>query len=198
MSIDFVILLPLFAAILGSLITVIGNTIKENKKQKILEKQVESIMKESCKRVLVYLQAMKTEKYENALINLRYRIDGIETVVELISDFKLNNIIGNQIYVVFRIREQIQELLGDFKNFNENYFKVRQLEADINYLIKASAAKEEINHLEEEKNYHLKKLKKDYRKDHLRQIDDNISIFQTFIKEYNIIAKGIKEYNEKM
>ncbi|MEK5038960.1 hypothetical protein [Sporosarcina sp. FSL K6-3457] len=192
------IVATLLAAIFGALISVIGTNNKDAKNQRQYEKQVEKITKESCQRVLAYLQAMEKEDFDESSVNLKYRIAGIKVIEKLLSDFSLDKIIGDQIYVVYRVREQINDLICDLENANDNYFNTRQYIANLEFQLGTVSNESEGGYLKNEIEKNLEGLENNYNIDTRKQIKENIELFSCFIRDYDVISSEISKNNQSL
>lgn len=193
----FTVVATLLAAIFGALISVIGTNKKDKKKQLQYEEQVEKITKESCKRVQAYLQAMKKEGFDESSVNLRYRIAGIKVIETLLSDFSLDKIIGDQIYTIYRVREQINDLICDLENANDNFLNARQHIVNLEYKLGVSSGHDGV-YIKKEIEKVSGQIESRYNTDTQKAIKENIEFFSLIIKDYHDVGEKISEYNQNI
>lgn len=182
------------AALLGSFGTLIVQIIIRYQNDKRYSTQVKNMILESSRRVRVYLEHMIKEPKEVAIENLESRIKGIEIIQQLLSEMELSKIPSKDIFVMYRTREQIHEIVDDLSMFRDNHFKLREFENEINSLL--------INNIDSNVNEYSDILNEYKRKDeeHYERLSNDLERYIELLKStknnYNTIKKAIYKINK--
>lgn len=185
----------LIGALFGAIATVIGTKKIQKDKDKKYNRQVELIYQESLSRMNVYISHMAEETYEDFLLNLEGRISGLKAIENLLSEFPLGTISTKQVFAVYRIRENLQEMIFDISLFQGNNIRVQQFESDAQFQMSLGANEDIKKMLTKKIELMQKKLKDDYNSRLHKNIKEYVESINVLKVHYHTIAQEIYEKN---
>ncbi|PFL13996.1 hypothetical protein COJ07_29175 [Bacillus cereus] len=185
----------LIGALFGAIATVIGTKKIQKDKDKKYNRQVELIYQESLSRMNVYISHMAEETYEDFLLNLEGRISGLKAIENLLSEFPLGTISTKQVFAVYRIRENLQEMIFDISLFQGNNIRVQQFESDAQFQMSLGANEDIKKMLTKKIELMQKNLKDDYNSRLHKNIKEYVESINVLKVHYHTIAQEIYEKN---
>lgn len=183
----------IIAALLGALGSLFVSLLIKKLVDLRYSKQVKYMILEGCRKIVLYLETMLNEDEIEAKQNIEARIYGFKTIEKLLSEMDIKLISTKDIFVMFRVREIIDEIVFDFEIFHKNLMKIRQYNSDLKVLMNEKTEKnieysEIIQQNDKEVEEQLKRL--------TEQIKIHIDLLSSVKPNYKKIAKEIYKLNK--